>query len=50
MNTEAFLFIIAPLTLFVFGTLLIPSFSKNKNKKLNDSFKLINDLEKKYIY
>tara|TARA_Y100000589_G_C27158205_1_gene631675 strand:+ start:1206 stop:1358 length:153 start_codon:yes stop_codon:yes gene_type:complete len=50
MPAEPFLFIIAPLFLFILGVVLISSYGKAKNKTLIDSYKIIDDLEKKYIY
>jgi len=50
MTFESLMFILAPLFLFVLGVLIIPQIVKPKNMKLDDSYKLINDLEKKYIY
>tara|TARA_B100000945_G_C19996660_1_gene419113 strand:- start:282 stop:434 length:153 start_codon:yes stop_codon:yes gene_type:complete len=50
MNSESFLFILAPLALFVLGVIFIPLLLKPKNKSLNDSYELINEFERKYIY
>tara|TARA_Y100000589_G_scaffold316278_1_gene340852 strand:- start:3027 stop:3179 length:153 start_codon:yes stop_codon:yes gene_type:complete len=50
MNFEAFLFVVAPLILFITGVLLIPFIFKPKYKEKSESYKLIDDLEKKYIY
>ena len=50
MTLESFLLIIAPLSIFILGVLIIPNISKPKTKDLIDSYKLINEFEKKYIY
>ena len=50
MNLESFFLILAPLSIFIFGVLIIPYISKPKSKKLIESYKLINEFEKKYIY
>ena len=50
MTLESILLILAPLSIFILGVLIIPYITKPKNKELNDSFKLINEFEKKYIY
>ena len=50
MNFDSFIYIIAPLVVFTIGVLLIPYAVKPRNKVINKSFKLINELEKKYIY
>jgi len=50
MGSEAFLLIVAPLFAFVSGVLLIPKFIKPKQDKPNKTYKLIDELEKKYIY
>ena len=50
MNLESLLFIIAPLTLFVSGVLLISYMGKKINTKSSSTFDLIDDLEKKDIY
>ena len=50
MTLESFLLIVAPLSIFILGVLFIPFFAKPKTKKLLDSYKLINEVEKKYIY
>jgi len=50
MNLESLVFIIAPISLFVFGVLFISNMGKRINKKSVSAFKLIDDLEKKYIY
>ena len=50
MNLESFLLILAPLSIFILGVLIIPNIVKPKSNELNDSFKLINEFEKKYIY
>ena len=50
MNFYSFIYILAPLFVFIIGVLLIPSIVKPRNKALKESFKLINELEKKYIY
>ena len=50
MTLESFLLILAPLSTFILGVLLIPYISKPKSKDLTNSYKLINEFEKKYIY
>ena len=50
MTLESFLLILAPLSVFILGVLIIPYFSKPKSKDLIDSHKIISELEKKYIY
>ena len=50
MTIESFFLILAPLFLFLLGVLIIPYISKPKSNGLRDSYKLINELEKKYIY
>ena len=50
MNLESLLLILAPLSVFIFGVLIIPLISKPKSKELTESYKLINEFEKKYIY
>ena len=50
MTLESFLLIVAPLCLFIVGILIIPHISKPKSNELIDSYKLINEFEKKYIY
>ena len=50
MNLDSLLFVIAPLTLFVTGVLIISYMGKRFSKKSNSAFDLIDDLEKKYIY
>ena len=50
MTLEAFLLILAPLSIFVLGVLIIPYITKPKSKELIESYKLINEFEKKYIY
>tara|TARA_B100000963_G_C22196059_1_gene481013 strand:- start:83 stop:235 length:153 start_codon:yes stop_codon:yes gene_type:complete len=50
MNLESFLLILAPLSIFTVGVLIIPFIAKPKSIKLKDSSKLINEFEKKYIY
>ena len=50
MNLESFLFVIAPLSLFTIGVLVISHFGQRINKKSDKAYKLIDDLEKKYIY
>ena len=50
MNLESLLFVVAPLTLFVSGVLIISYMGKRINKKSEPVFDLIDDLEKKYIY
>ena len=50
MTQESFLLIIAPLSMFILGVLIIPYFTKPKSKELIDPHKIISDFEKKYIY
>ena len=50
MNSESLLFIIAPLSLFVFGVMFISYIGKRINIKNSSDYKLIDDFEKKYIY
>ena len=50
MTLESFLMIVAPLSLFIFGVLIIPFISKNNLNSKEKAFKLIDDFEKKYIY
>ena len=50
MNLESFLFVVAPLILFVTGVLTISYMGKHINKKSETTFEIIDDLEKKYIY
>ena len=50
MKLESFLIIVAPLTVFVVGVLIIPYLSKPRIKSRNETFKAIDDFEKKYIY
>tara|TARA_B100000073_G_C23703787_1_gene561446 strand:- start:813 stop:965 length:153 start_codon:yes stop_codon:yes gene_type:complete len=50
MNQESILLIVAPLTLFLVGVLIIPFLSKPRNKSRYETFKAIDDFEKKYIY
>ena len=50
MTNESFFLILAPLFFFLLGVLIIPYISKPKSNGLSDSYKLINELEKKYIY
>ena len=50
MTLESFLLIIAPLSIFIFGVLIIPHISKPKSKEFIDPHKIISDFEKKYIY
>ena len=50
MTLESFLLILAPMSIFIFGVLIIPYISKPKSKELNDPHKIISDFEKKYIY
>ena len=50
MTLESFLLIIAPLSIFILGVLIIPYIAKPKRKKLIDPQKIISDFEKKYIY
>jgi len=50
MTLESFLLIVAPLSIFILGVLIIPYITKPKTLKLSDSYKLINEFEKKYIY
>ena len=50
MTLESFLLILAPLSIFIFGVLIIPYISKPKSKELIDPHKIISDFEKKYIY
>ena len=50
MNLESLLFVIAPLSLFVFGVLFISHIGKRISIKNSTDYKLIDDFEKKYIY
>ena len=50
MNLESILFVLAPLFVFILGVLFIPVLVKPKINKSNNTFKAIEDLEKKYIY
>ena len=50
MPFDSFLFLIAPLIVFVVGVLSLPLIFKPKTDTSRDSYKLIDDLEKKYIY
>ena len=50
MNLESFLFVVAPLILFVSGVLIISHMGKKINRNSSSTFDLIDDLEKKYIY
>ncbi len=50
MTLESFLLILAPLSIFILGVLIIPHIAKPKAKELRNSYKLINEFEKKYIY
>ncbi len=50
MTLESFLLVLAPLFIFIIGVLIIPYISKPKSKKLIDSYEIINEFEKKYIY
>ena len=50
MNFESLVFIVAPISLFVFGVLMISVMGKRINKNSESAYKLIDDLEKKYIY
>ena len=50
MIIDSFLFLIAPLIVFVLGVLSLPLIFKSKIDTKKDSYKLIDDLEKKYIY
>jgi len=50
MTQESLLLILAPLSVFILGVLIIPYITKPKSKELIDSYKLINEFEKKYIY
>lgn len=50
MSIDSFLFLIAPLILFVVGVLSLPLIFKPKTDTRRDLYKLIDDLEKKYIY
>ena len=50
MNSESLLLILAPLSLFIMGVLIIPYITKPRSKKLIETYKLISEFEKKYIY
>ena len=50
MTPESFLIVIAPLVLFVLGVLVIPIVVKPRIKASDQNFKLIDEIEKKYIY
>ena len=50
MTLESFLFVLAPLFIFILGVLIIPSISRPKSNEIRDPNKLINEFEKKYIY
>ena len=50
MTLESFLMIVAPLFVFVTGVLIIPNFIKLKKSKTINTYKIIDELEKKYIY
>ena len=50
MTLESILLILAPLSLFILGVLTIPYITKPRSKNLSNSYKLINEFEKKYIY
>ena len=50
MTLESFLLILAPLSMFILGVLIIPYITKPKSKDLIDPYKIISDFEKKYIY
>ena len=50
MTLESILLILAPLSVFILGVLTIPYITKPKSKNLSNSYKLINEFEKKYIY
>ena len=50
MNLDSLLFVVAPLTLFVSGVLIISHMGKKIYTKSSSTFDLIDDLEKKYIY
>tara|TARA_Y100000589_G_scaffold311199_1_gene330326 strand:- start:1707 stop:1859 length:153 start_codon:yes stop_codon:yes gene_type:complete len=50
MTLEPFLLILAPLSIFILGVLIIPSIAKPKSRDLSDSYEIINQIEKKYIY
>ena len=50
MTLESFLLILAPLSMFILGVLIIPYITKPKSKDLIDPDKIISDFEKKYIY
>ena len=50
MALEPFLMIIAPLFIFVTGVLFIPYIMRSKKIKSINKYKLIDKLDKKYIY
>ena len=50
MTLEPFLMIIAPLFIFVAGVLFIPYIMRSKKITSVNKYKLIDELEKKYIY
>lgn len=50
MTSESILMIIAPLFIFVVGVLLIPYTNRYRVNKTSNAYKLIDEIEKKYIY
>ena len=50
MTLESNMLVIAPLLLFIFGVLIIPLLAKPRIKNTRQVNKLIDELEKKYIY
>tara|TARA_Y100001978_G_C23622883_1_gene399403 strand:+ start:417 stop:569 length:153 start_codon:yes stop_codon:yes gene_type:complete len=50
MNLESFLLVIAPISVFVFGVLFISFMGRELEQSKDKTFKLIDELEKKYIY
>tara|TARA_Y100001978_G_scaffold199492_1_gene213909 strand:+ start:1439 stop:1591 length:153 start_codon:yes stop_codon:yes gene_type:complete len=50
MYLNSFLFVIAPISLFVFGVLFISYMGKGLEQSTDKTFKLIDEFEKKYIY
>ena len=50
MTIESFLLILAPLSIFILGVLIIPYIAKPKSDELIDPQKIISEFEKKYIY
>ena len=50
MNNLSLYMIVAPLSLFIIGVLIIPYLTKPRKLDAKDSFKLIDEFEKKYIY